>query len=390
MAKWHMRDTDRLEKVGKIRKKSRKKTHALEPGETFEKRPEEWASGGNDGAFAARVVEVHKRYAFVSTEPEQGSIDTRDVWLAEVARKYLVAERAERNFVAVGDYVLCTPDREHVVKTEADLPKCVIQHLAPRHAKIARLDPHTPGREHVLATNMDQLLVVASYLSPKVKWGLIDRYLVLAESENIPAIVVLNKEDLLRDEGSGEEIAEGEAMVELYRSIGYQVLTMQANAPGAKKSAAVQKLGEILKGKITLLSGHSGVGKSSLVNLFRPEIEQAVEEDDNIFYKGRHTTSFASFIKLGSGGYVIDTPGIRSFTFEEKGPIELSHCFVEFRPFLGQCKYRECRHIDEPDCAIRAAVEAGALTRWRYKSYLGILLGATGREGRIRDLPLDE
>ena len=179
-------------------------------------------------------------------------------------------------------------------------------------------------------------------------------------------------------------------MVELYRSIGYQVLTMQANAPGAKKSAAVQKLGEILKGKITLLSGHSGVGKSSLVNLFRPEIEQAVEEDDNIFYKGRHTTSFASFIKLGSGGYVIDTPGIRSFTFEEKGPIELSHCFVEFRPFLGQCKYRECRHIDEPDCAIRAAVEAGALTRWRYKSYLGILLGATGREGRIRDLPLDE
>jgi ribosome biogenesis GTPase len=126
------------------------------------------------------------------------------------------------------------------------------------------------------------------------------------------------------------------------------------------------------------------------VNLFIPEIVQAVEEDDNIFYKGRHTTSFASFIKLGTGGYVIDTPGIRSFTFEEKGPIELSHCFVEFRPLLGKCKFRECRHMDEPECVIRAAVEAGQLSRWRYKSYLGILLGATGREGRIRDLPIED
>ncbi len=390
MAKWHMKDTDRLEKIGKIRKKSRKKTHAIEPGETFEKSATDWSLGGDSGAFAARVVEVHKRYAFVSTEPEQGEIDTKDVWLAEVARKYLVSERSERNFVAVGDYVLCTPDREHVVKTKADLPKCVIQHLAPRQAKIARLDPHTPGLEHVLATNMDQLLIVASYLSPKVKWGLIDRYLVLAECEGIAPIIVLNKADLLREEGSEEEIAEAEAMVKLYKNIGYPVFSIQANSSKASKDAAIIEIGDLLKGKITLLSGHSGVGKSSLVNLYRPEIEQAVEEDDNIFYKGRHTTSFASFIKLGRGGYVIDTPGIRSFTFEEKGPIELSHCFVEFRPFLGQCKYRECRHLDEPECAIRAAVEEGSLSKWRYKSYLGILLGATGREGRIRDLPLEE
>lgn len=390
MAKWHLKDTDRLEKIGKIRKKSRKKTHAIEPGETFEKPSMDWKVGGESGAFAARVVEVHKRYAFVSTEAELGHVDTRDVWLAEVARKYLVSERSERNFVAVGDYVLCTPDREHVVKTKADLPKCVIQHLAPRHSKIARLDPHTPGLEHVLATNMDQLLIVASYLSPKVKWGLIDRYLVLAECEGIKPIIVLNKSDLLRDEGSADDIAEAEAMAELYRRIGYTVLSVQANAETAKKDQSIRDIGDLLHGKITLLSGHSGVGKSSLVNLFRPEIEQAVEEDDNIFYKGRHTTSFASFIRLGSGGYVIDTPGIRSFTFEEKGPIELSHCFVEFRPYLGQCKYRECRHLDEPDCAIRAAVEAGELTKWRYKSYLGILLGATGREGRIRDLPLED
>jgi len=390
MARWHMRDTDKLEKVGKIRKKSRKKTHAVEPGESFEQSEAEWVVGGTDGAFAARVVEVHKRYAFVSSEPEAKTVNTRDVWLAEVARKFLVAERSERNFVAVGDRVLCTPDREQVVRSDADLPKCVIQRLDQRHSKIARLDPHTPGREHVLATNMDQILIVASYLSPKVKWGLIDRYLVMAESEGISAIIALNKADLLQDAERQEERAEAEAMVELYRNLGYRVFSLQANAKGAKRHADIKRLGELLKDKITLLSGHSGVGKSSLVNLFRPEIVQAVEEDDDIFYKGRHTTSFASFIKLGSGGYVIDTPGIRSFTFEEKGPIELSHCFVEFRPLLGMCKYRECRHIDEPDCAVRTAVEAGTISRWRYKSYLGILLGATGREGRIRDLPLEE
>ena len=390
MARWDMRDTDRLEKVGKIRKKSRKKTHALDAGETFELDSKEWRVGGADGAFPARVVEVHKRYAFISTENDLKKVDTRDVWLAEVARKHLVAHRAERNFVAVGDHVLCTPDREHAVKSQADLPTCVIQHLDLRRSKIARLDPHTPGRAHVLATNMDQLLIVASYLSPKVKWGLIDRYLVLAESEGVEAIIVLNKEDLLAAEGAPEEIELEKAMVELYRGLGYQVFSLQANAKDAKEHPEIKRLESMLKDKITLLSGHSGVGKSSLVNLFIPEIVQAVEEDDNIFYKGRHTTSFASFIKLGTGGYVIDTPGIRSFTFEEKGPIELSHCFVEFRPLLGKCKFRECRHMDEPECVIRAAVEAGQLSRWRYKSYLGILLGATGREGRIRDLPIED
>jgi len=390
MARWRHKDIDGLERIGKIRKKSRKKTHAGDLHENFELKPSQWQLGGDNGAFAARVVEVHKRYAFVSTEAEAGKVDTRDVWLAEVARKFLVAERAERNFVAVGDRVLCTPDREQTVQAKLDLPKCVIQNLAPRTAKIARLDPHTPSRAHVLATNMDQLLVVASYQSPRVKWGLIDRYLVLAESEGIDAIIVLNKADLLETQSKEEFVADCKQMVEIYRGLGYEVLSVQANAKFAEQEPEFLRLGRLLKGKITLLSGHSGVGKSSVVNLYRPEIVQAVEEDDDIFYKGRHTTSFASFIKLGKGGYVIDTPGIRSFTFEEKGAIELSHCFVEFRPLLGQCKYRECRHLDEPECLIRKKVEEGLISKWRYQSYLGILLGATGREGRIRDLPLED
>jgi ribosome biogenesis GTPase len=262
--------------------------------------------------------------------------------------------------------------------------------MAPRHSKIARLDPHLPGMLHVLASNMDQVMIVASYTNPTIKWGLIDRYLVLAEVERVRSIIVLNKRDLLAEESDEyrQECAEREA---IYKNLGYEVLSVQANAGKASKDPALKRLKELLTGRVTLLSGHSGVGKSSLVNLFKPEIVQAVEPDDNIFYKGRHTTSFASFIKLGSGGgYVIDTPGIRSFTFEELGPIELTDAFVEFRPLLGKCKYRECKHLDEPDCIIKDAVEAGTISKWRYKSYLGILLGATGREGRVRDLPLED
>ncbi len=389
MAKWNRRDDDNSAKYSKIRKRGKNTSRSADLLEDFEKPESKWVTGGEGGAFAARVVEVHKKYAFVSAEPERGNVDTRDVWLATIARKLLTAERVERNFVAVGDRVLCVPAKEREVVLSTDLPQCVMQSLAPRTAKLARLDPHKPGLMHVLAANMDQLMIVSSYLSPTVKWGLIDRYLVLAESEEIPTIIVLNKSDLLKEDPAFE--AECAAMVDVYRGLGYQVFSVQANAEGAVNRPEFQALKECLTGKVTLLSGHSGVGKSSVVNLYKPEIVQTVEPNSDIFYKGRHTTSFASFIRLGKDiGYAIDTPGIRSFTFEEKGPIELSHCFVEMRPYLGLCKFRECRHMDEPGCVVRDAVEAGKITRWRYRSYLGILLGATGREGRVRDLPLTE
>lgn len=393
MSRWNWRrDPEDAEKVSKIRKRSKKTPRSADLNEAFEKPRDQWQGLGYQDAFAARVVEVHKRYAFVSAEKKAGKINTNDVWLATIARKFLVAERAERNFVAVGDQVLCAPAPEQDTKdSNLDLPRCVIQHLAPRTAKIARLDPHHPGLEHVLATNMDQLVIVASYRNPTVKWGLIDRYLVLAESEGISAIIILNKRDLLTEPGEQSEFVEQcREMAEIYRSIGYPVFEIQANQEQVADDPQVIQLTKALNKKISLFSGHSGVGKSSIVNLFDPEIVQPVEEDSNIFYKGRHTTTYASFIKLGSGGYIIDTPGIRSFTFHEKTSIELSNCFVEMRPYIGSCKYRECRHIDEPGCVVLEAVDSGKITRARYKSYLGILLGATGREGRIRDLPLDE
>ena len=169
-----------------------------------------------------------------------------------------------------------------------------------------------------------------------------------------------------------------------YRSLGYKVIELSVEFADFE-DPEIQEIHGLLKNKFTILSGHSGVGKSSLVNMFNPEIVQDVEENSDIFYKGRHTTTYASLIKLGKGGYVIDTPGIRSFVLGQRDAIALTHGFIELRAYMGKCKFRECRHIDEPGCAVLEALAEGKITDRRYRSYLGLLLGDTGREGRTRD-----
>jgi ribosome biogenesis GTPase / thiamine phosphate phosphatase len=380
-------DDDRFDRVMRMKPRERKSSKSSNLESEFESPETMWHEKFPDGV-AARVVEVHKRYAFVSPEPEIGKIKTRDVQLATIARRFLQARRQQRNFIVVGDRVLCTPAQDDQVGLVTELPQCVIQNLAPRKSLIMRRDPQRKEIEHVLASNVDQLLIVASYVSPAVKWGLIDRYLVLAEMQGIKPIIVLNKKDLLSDQKS-EFQNECLENVATYKSLGYKVYSIQANTARAKKSVDVKSMRADFEGKISMLSGHSGVGKSSLVNLFSPELVQPVEKNDDIFYKGRHTTSYASFIKLGTGGYVIDTPGIRSFVLQEFTHRELASGFVEFQAFLGRCRYQGCRHIDEPECAVRQAMVEGLISCRRYESYRGILLGTTGREGRIRDSEID-
>jgi ribosome biogenesis GTPase / thiamine phosphate phosphatase len=376
---------DRFERFGKMRKREKKASRASDLSERFELPESEWQGKFEGLGFAARIVEVHKRYAFVSPEPELRDIKTRDVRLATIARKFLTARREERNFVCVGDRVLCThaePGKE--VSSTSELPQVVIQHLAPRQSRLSRRDPSTPGREHILASGMDQVVVVASYRNPTVRWGLIDRYVILCEGEEITPIILLNKRDLLESDEDQAFVKDCHEREAEYQRLGYEVFSIQANV--SRKSKRLKDLAQRLDGLVTAFSGHSGVGKSSVINQFDPELVQAVEEDEDIFYKGRHTTTFASFLKLGTGGYVIDTPGIRSFMIQDYDPITLSHCFREMRPLIGKCKYRECRHINEPDCAVQAAVESGEIKPWRYRSYVGILLGETGREGRTREM----
>ncbi len=166
-------------------------------------------------------------------------------------------------------------------------------------------------------------------------------------------------------------------MIELYRSLGYRVFVTQADTGRVDEDLAA-----VFKNEVSLVVGHSGVGKSSLINLMQPELIQDVE-DEEVLTKGRHTTTYASFLKLGTGGFVIDTPGVRSFMIKDYDPINLSWCFVDLRDYISRCKYRECRHLDEPACAVQEAVKNGSISPWRYKSYIAILTGASGREGRV-------
>lgn len=369
---------DKIRRGKDKRRKNRSKDDGFVLSEDKWQDEEEW--------FRARVVEVHKRYAFVSPEAEDGSLATTDVWLATVARRHLQSKRAERNSIVVGDWVQCRPATEQDGEVSEELPYCVMEQLAPRKSEIARVDPGSAERQHVLASNVDQLLIVSSFRSPLVKWGLIDRYLVLAEEQKLEAVIVLNKYDLLEEEGE-EAVQKAQTEIGIYRDLGYKVIV--ASLLGKPEAAVMAELEKALVNRTTILSGHSGVGKSSLVNHFKPEIAQEVEPDADIFYKGRHTTTYASLIKLSMGGYVVDTPGIRSFLLGERSAIELSYAFREFRPFLGQCKYRECRHIDEPDCKVLEALQSGKITKRRYQSYKGLLLGDTGRQGRVRDDLID-
>jgi ribosome biogenesis GTPase len=378
---WHLR---KFEKSDRSEKMYRKKEYHTDTNldREFERPESDWAPLiKEEGYFAARVVEVHKKYAFISPEPEVFSIATKDVWLSTLARKFMKNSRQERNLIAVGDRVLCRADAAPQTKQYSELPQCTVEFRAPRTSKLARLDPMFPDREHVLATNVSQLVIVASFLSPTVKWGLIDRYLVLAEEDGLDVVLVLNKLDLLKECEDEDFVATCLERSAHYEKLGYKVLHTKAGS-GRLSKKELTAIHETFKNQISLLSGHSGVGKSSLVNKMKPELVQDVEEED-ILFKGRHTTSYASFIKLGIGGYVIDTPGIRSFLLRERTPLELSIGFREFQAFATICKFRKCTHIQEEGCAVLAAVESGDIAPWRYRSYIGILTGASGREGRV-------
>jgi ribosome biogenesis GTPase / thiamine phosphate phosphatase len=372
VAKWSKNqwDKDTFESRGRMRKEKRqdKKVSIFEG---FDK------AQANSEFFRARVVEVHKRYAFVSVETHAFGIDTRDIWLSQMARRFLQGEKKERNFLAVGDVVMCRKADASETLNESEIPQCVVEAVQPRTSRIFRLDPQQPEMEHVLASNVDQLVIVASLHNPEVKWGLVDRYLVLAENQSIIPLIVVTKMDLLKD---GEDKGLLDQRVSYYRSMGYKVYELQ-NVPPVSQDV-LDAIALELRGKISLFSGHSGVGKSALVNAYEPEIIQDVEENSHIFYKGRHTTSYSSFIRLGIGAYVIDSPGIRSFATGTFNSAELSFGFRDFRELATQCRYRGCAHRAEPDCKIKDALSTGLIPEWRYYSFLAILEGESGREGR--------
>jgi ribosome biogenesis GTPase / thiamine phosphate phosphatase len=267
----------------------------------------------------------------------------------------------ETNPVAVGDRV--------VIELENDFGS--ITEILPRENHILRQSVKKTGHAHVLAANVDQVLLVVTLAYPRTSIGFIDRFLVSAEAFRIPQIIVFNKKDLLDDE-SLEEVLK---LMQLYRSLGVTCFSVSA------KKNDLEDIRRILQGKTTLVAGHSGVGKSTLLNHISPSINQTTAEISDFSSKGTHTTTFAEMFRLDDNTFVIDTPGVKELGLVDMTQQELSDYFPEMRELRDRCKFTSsCLHLNEPKCAILEAVQEGTVALSRYESYLSMLLNEDNRK----------
>jgi ribosome biogenesis GTPase len=267
----------------------------------------------------------------------------------------------ESNPVAVGDRVVFETSNKIGSITE----------ILPRENHMLRQSVKKTGHSHVLAANVDQALLVVTLASPRTSLGFIDRFLVSAESFRIPQTLIFNKQDLLDAEGTEYQ----NAVIYLYEKIGIQSITLSALKDD------LHELAKLLQGRTSLFAGHSGVGKSTLLNRLDPEINQKVGEISASSEKGMHTTTFAEMFRIGDGTFVIDTPGIKEWGLVNMNEQELSDYFPEMRDRRLNCKFgSRCIHVNEPKCAIIPAVEKGEIALSRYENYISMLSGKDNRK----------
>ena len=261
------------------------------------------------------------------------------------------------NPIAVGDEV--DIDIEAVQEESA-----VITAIADRRNYVARVSPHNKRQHHIVASNLDQSILFTTLKEPRTSQGFMDRFLVSCEAYHIPAIIVFNKSDIYRK----KELERFQEYKQMYEAIGYQVVLASA-----LKKEGIEEAKALLKDKTTLLSGHSGVGKSTFINAVFPRFNLRTQEVSSWSGKGMHTTTFAEMFDLDNGGHIIDTPGVREFGLVDITKQELSHYFPEMRALLNECQFNNCMHIEEPGCAVKQEVLSGAVSENRYISYLNIL-----------------
>jgi len=263
------------------------------------------------------------------------------------------------NPIAVGDVV-------EIVREDGDATaqNAMITEIADRRNYIVRSSPHKKNQKHIVAANLDQAMLICTVKEPRTSNGFMDRFLVTAAAYHIPVVLVFNKRDIYKEKDL-DKFAELQA---LYEDIGYKVLLVSA-----EKEQGIDELIAEMKDKTTLMSGHSGVGKSSLINRLLPGLDLRTKAVSGWSGKGLHTTTYAEMYDLPVGGKLIDTPGVREFGIVDISKPELSHYFLEMQPYLTQCQFNNCLHINEPGCAVKAAVEAGEIDVNRYVSYASIL-----------------
>ena len=263
-------------------------------------------------------------------------------------------ESKDTNPIAVGDYV-------SVEKEEDDW---MITTIAERQNHIVRASPKHKGARQIIAANLDQCLLIVTMANPRTSTGFMDRFLLTAEAYHIPTHIVFNKQDAIDPKAAKKQ----EIVADIYQSIGYPVHLVSAIT-----GQGIEALKELLAHRTSLVAGHSGVGKSTLLNAIEPTLHLRTTHISKITAKGMHTTTFAEMFLLPFDAKIIDTPGVKEFGLMHFLPTEISHYYVEMRAYIPQCKFNNCLHDTEPGCAVRQAYHDGNIAEERYINYLTIL-----------------
>ncbi|MES2371774.1 MAG: ribosome small subunit-dependent GTPase A [Bacteroidota bacterium] len=280
-----------------------------------------------------------------------------NMYNARIKGIFKIDEITSTNPIAVGDEV------EMVIENVQE-ESAMIDQIHDRRNYVARVSPHNKRQHHIIASNLDQSILFATLKEPKTSQGFMDRFLISCESYHIPAIIVFNKADIYKK----KEMERFSLLKDIYEGIGYKVVLVSV-----QNNSGVDEVKTLLHNKTTLLSGHSGVGKSTFINAVFPEFNLRTQEVSGWSGKGLHTTTFAEMFDLNTGGQIIDTPGVREFGLVDISKQELSHFFPEMRKLINDCQFNNCMHINEPGCAVKDAVNAGTVSVDRYASYLTIL-----------------
>lgn len=282
--------------------------------------------------------------------------DSGKVYRARLKGKFKLKGPKTSNPITVGDQVLFS------MEDEAN-QTVLIEEISPRQNYIIRKSVHKTSHGQLLAANVDQAIFIFTYKFPKTSLGFLDRFLVTAEAFRIPVTIVFNKMDLLNEEEK-DQVFEWAG---LYQELGYGVLFTSIPL-----NQGISEFKEMFQGKVSLMAGHSGVGKSSLLNIVAPTLHIKTKEISDFAQKGVHTTTYSTMWELGPKTYLIDSPGINEFGVMEIEKEELAHYFPEMRALLGQCKFNNCLHLHEPHCVVQQAVKDGEIASSRYLSYFSI------------------